>query len=88
MAVAPAKLAEHIRMPGYYVRMRKKVVTMGSSAGITISPAELRALGAAPGDVVEVTVRSGVLEARAVSKYEGAPLPDLMNVINSHRTRR
>lgn len=68
--------------------MRKKVVTIGSSAGITISPAELRSLGIAPGDTVEVTVRSGVLEARAVSKYEDAAMPELMEIINSHRTRR
>ncbi|MFI5719667.1 hypothetical protein [Nocardia sp. NPDC051750] len=68
--------------------MRKKVVTIGSSAGITISPAELRALGVSPGDMVEVTVRSGTLEARAVSKYDDAGLPELMDIINAHRTRR
>jgi antitoxin component of MazEF toxin-antitoxin module len=67
--------------------MRKKVVTIGNSAGITISPSELRALGVAPGDAVEVTVRAGVLEARPVSKYEDAPLEDLMAVINARRTR-
>jgi antitoxin component of MazEF toxin-antitoxin module len=67
--------------------MRKKVVTIGNSAGITISPAELRALGIGPGDTVEVTVRAGVLEARAVSRYEDTSLPDLMAVINAARTR-
>jgi antitoxin component of MazEF toxin-antitoxin module len=67
--------------------MRKKVVTIGNSAGITISPAELRALGLNPGDMVEVTIRAGVLEARAVSQYEDTPLPDLMAVINAARTR-
>jgi antitoxin component of MazEF toxin-antitoxin module len=67
--------------------MRKKIVTIGNSAGITISPAELRALGVRPGDTVEVTVRAGVLEARAVSRYEDASMPDLMAVINAARTR-
>ncbi|EFC81344.1 AbrB/MazE/SpoVT family DNA-binding domain-containing protein [Parafrankia sp. EUN1f] len=67
--------------------MRKKVVTIGNSAGITISPAELRALGVSPGDSVEVTIRAGVLEARAVSQYEDTPLPDLIAVINAARTR-
>ncbi|WP_131747658.1 MazF family transcriptional regulator [Frankia sp. Cppng1_Ct_nod] len=60
---------------------------MPNSPGITISPAELRALGIGPGDTVEVTVRSGVLEARAVSRYEDTPLPGLMAVINTARTR-
>lgn len=67
--------------------MQKKIVTIGNSAGITISPAELRALGVRPGDAVEVTVRGGVLEARAVGKYDDAPLDDLMAVINAHRSR-
>ncbi|WP_250285377.1 MULTISPECIES: AbrB/MazE/SpoVT family DNA-binding domain-containing protein [unclassified Frankia] len=71
----------------YPVRMRKKVVTIGNSAGITISPAELHALGIGPGDTVEVTVRAGVLEVRAVSRYEDASLPELMAVINAARTR-
>jgi len=68
--------------------MRKKIVTIGNSAGITISPAELRALGVGVGDTLEVAVRGGVLEARAVSRYEDAPLPELLAVINAARTRR
>jgi antitoxin component of MazEF toxin-antitoxin module len=67
--------------------MRKKLVTVGNSAGITISPAELRALGVSPGDMVEATVRAGVLEVRAVSQYEDAPLSELLAVINAARTR-
>jgi antitoxin component of MazEF toxin-antitoxin module len=67
--------------------MRKKVVTIGNSAGITISPAELRALGIEVGDAVEAEVRGGVLEVRAVSRYEDTPLPDLIAVINAARTR-
>ncbi|SNQ51740.1 MazF family transcriptional regulator [Frankia canadensis] len=67
--------------------MQKKVVTIGNSAGITISPTELRALGVTPGDILEVTVRAGVLEARAVSRYEDAPMAELMAVINAARTR-
>lgn len=67
--------------------MRKKVVTIGNSAGITISPTELAALNVAPGDEVEVTVRGGVLEARAADKYAEASLEELMTVINAHRTR-
>jgi antitoxin component of MazEF toxin-antitoxin module len=67
--------------------MRKKVVTIGNSAGITISPVELREMGVEAGDTVEVTVRGGVLEARAVSRYEDAPMPELIAVINAARTR-
>lgn len=62
-------------------------MTIGNSAGITISRAELHALGVRPGDMVEVTVQSGVLEARAVNKYEDVTLPELMEIINSQRTR-
>lgn len=68
--------------------MRKKVVRIGSSAGITISPAELQALGIAPGDTVEVTVRAGVLEARPVNKYETAHMDELLALIEARRTRR
>lgn len=67
--------------------MRKKVVTVGNSAAITISPAELRAMGLNPGDTVEVTIHAGVLEARAVSRYEDSAMPDLMAVINAARSR-
>ncbi|WP_157734792.1 AbrB/MazE/SpoVT family DNA-binding domain-containing protein [Pseudofrankia inefficax] len=67
--------------------MRKKVVTIGNSAGITISPAELRALGVSPGDTVEATFRAGVLEVRAVSQHENSSLPELLAVINAARTR-
>lgn len=68
--------------------MKKKVVTIGNSAGITISPAELRALGLNAGDPVEVTVQGGVLEVRPVNKYEGLGLDELAGIISSRRTRR
>lgn len=67
--------------------MRKKVVTIGNSAGITISPAELAGLGVVPGDEVEVSVRGGVLEARPVNRYAEASLDELMAVIDARRTR-
>ena len=68
--------------------MRKKVVTIGSSAGITISPNELRQLGVGVGDPVEVEVRAGVLEMRPINKYSGQPMDQLLTRINSARTRR
>lgn len=66
---------------------KRKVVTIGNSAAVTISPAQLRALGLHTGDPVEVTVHAGVLEVRPVSKYEGMDLDSLMNVIDQRRTR-
>ncbi|GAA1857664.1 AbrB/MazE/SpoVT family DNA-binding domain-containing protein [Myceligenerans crystallogenes] len=67
--------------------MRKKIVTIGNSTGITISPSELRALGLNAGDPVEVTVLGGVLEVKPVNKYEGLGLDELMNIVGSRRTR-
>jgi len=66
--------------------MRKKIVTIGSSAGITVSPSELRALGLKVGDVVEVNVRGGVLEAVPVNQYAGLELDELLALVDD-RTR-
>lgn len=62
--------------------MRKKIVRIGSSAGITVSPGELAAMGLAVGDQVEVTVRAGVLEVTPVDKYAGMPLAELRHLVN------
>jgi len=67
--------------------MRKKVVTIGGSAGVTISPAELRELGLRVGDPVEVSVRAGVLELRAANQHAGKPMDELLDHINRQRTR-
>ena len=62
--------------------MRKKIVRVGSSAAITVSPAELVALGLSVGDPVEVSVHAGVLEAVPVNKYAALPHDDLMRLVN------
>jgi len=62
--------------------MRKKVVTIGSSAGITVSPSELRALGLRIGDPVEVVVRGGVLEVTPVNQYAGLGLERLLELVD------
>ncbi len=67
--------------------MKRKVVTIGSSAGITISPAELAALGVRPGSQVEVTLVGRSLEVRPVSRYAGMSLDDLMPIIEQHGAR-
>ncbi|MCL2424117.1 MAG: hypothetical protein FWD11_09560 [Micrococcales bacterium] len=67
--------------------MRKKVVTVGSSAGITISPAELRALGLSVGDPVEVSVRGGVLEVSKVSPFAGLSLDELLALVDERTGR-
>jgi len=67
--------------------MRKKVVTIGGSAGVTISPAELRELGLSVGDPVDVQVRAGVLELRPVNKHADKPMDELLEHINRFRTR-
>ncbi|MCL2468098.1 MAG: AbrB/MazE/SpoVT family DNA-binding domain-containing protein [Micrococcales bacterium] len=68
--------------------MRKKVVRVGGSAGVTISPAELRELGVGTGDEVEVTARGGVLEIRPVDPYSQMDPDELMALIEAGRTRR
>jgi len=67
--------------------MMKKVVTIGSSAAITISPAELRELGLKVGDRVQTSVQAGTLELRPIDKYAGATRQELLAHINQHRTR-
>ena len=67
--------------------MRKKVVTVGSSAGITISPAELRALGLAVGDQVEVSVHGDVLEVTKVSPFTGLSLDELLALVDERTGR-
>jgi formylmethanofuran dehydrogenase subunit D len=67
--------------------MQKKVVTIGSSAGVTISPAELRSLGVSIGDSVEVTTRAGVLEVKASNPHKGKTMSELLQFINDRRTR-
>jgi antitoxin component of MazEF toxin-antitoxin module len=62
--------------------MRKKIVRIGSSAGVTVSPGELAALGLAVGDQVEVTVRAGVLEVVPADKYVGRPLVELRRLVD------
>jgi antitoxin component of MazEF toxin-antitoxin module len=61
--------------------MKRKVVTIGSSAGITISPAELAALGIRPGSHVEVTLAGQSLEVRPVSPYSAMTLDELIPII-------
>jgi antitoxin component of MazEF toxin-antitoxin module len=68
--------------------MRKKIVTIGRSAGVTVSPAEMRELGLEVGDPVEVNVRSGVFEMRPLNKYVGMPMTDVIARINQARTRQ
>ena len=60
-----------IRIPLYHIRMRKKVVTVGTSAAVTLSREELAALGVGAGDSVEVTARDGVVEIRPVNPFAG-----------------
>ena len=67
--------------------MRRKVVTIGSSAGITISPAELTALGIRPGSQVEVSLVGQSLEVRPVNPYSGLDLDELMELIESRTAR-
>jgi len=62
--------------------MRKKIVTIGSSAGVTVSPSELRALGLRIGDPVEVNVRGGVLEVAPVNQYAGLGLETLLDLVD------
>ena len=68
--------------------MRKKVVRVGGSVGVTISPAELRELGVRAGDEVEVTARGGVLEIRPLDAYRQMSNEQLMALIEAGRTRR
>jgi len=68
--------------------MLKKVVTMGSSAGMTISPAELRDLGVKVGDQLLVTSRAGVLEVRRANPYQGKSRKELVELIERKTTRR
>ncbi|MGB4776780.1 hypothetical protein [Microbacterium sp.] len=67
--------------------MRRKVITIGSSAGITISPAELTALGLKPGNHVEVTLVGRSLEVRPASAYAGMSLDELVPLIEERRKR-
>ncbi len=67
--------------------MKRKVVTIGSSAGITISPAELAALGVKPGSQVDVSLVGRSLEVRPVSPYTGMSLDELIPIIQRRRTR-
>jgi len=62
--------------------MRKKIVTIGSSAGVTVSPSELMALGLRIGDPVEVKVRGGVLEVAPVNQYAGLDLETLLDLVD------
>ena len=48
-----------IRVQIYRIRMRKRVVTVGTSAAVTLSREELFALSVSPGESVEVTCRDG-----------------------------
>jgi len=67
--------------------MLKKVVRVGSSAGITISPAELRALGLSVGDPVEVSVHGGVLEVTPVNPFAGLSLDELLALVDERTSR-
>ena len=68
--------------------MRKKVLRVGNSAAITLSPPELAALGLAVGDQVEVIVRAGVLQVSRVNVFSGRPVAELFAVIDAARRRR
>ena len=49
--------------------MRKKVITVGTSAGVTISPADLKALGIRVGDPVDVSTHDGVITIRPARNH-------------------
>lgn len=63
--------------------MRRKIITVGTSAGITISPADMRALGLSVGDPVEVTARAGALEVRPVNKRAHLSHEELMALVDA-----
>lgn len=62
--------------------MRRKIITVGTSAGITISPADLRALGLSVGDQVEVTAHQGSLKVRPVNKRAHLSHDELMALVD------
>jgi antitoxin component of MazEF toxin-antitoxin module len=67
--------------------MNKKVIRVGTSAAITISPAELRELAISIGGEVTVAARAGVLEVRPVDPFEQASSEELLAIIEARRTR-
>jgi antitoxin component of MazEF toxin-antitoxin module len=62
--------------------MRKKVIRVGTSAAVTISPSDLRALGISVGDPVEVTTTNGGIEIRPVSERPQMSHDALMSLVD------
>ncbi|GAB3163920.1 hypothetical protein GCM10027059_19070 [Myceligenerans halotolerans] len=67
--------------------MRRKIITVGTSAGITISPADLRALGLAVGDTVDVTAHDGAIEVKPVRRRSDLSYDDVMARIDEEFAR-
>ncbi|MFN8032028.1 MAG: AbrB/MazE/SpoVT family DNA-binding domain-containing protein [Mycobacterium sp.] len=67
--------------------MRKKVVTIGTSAGVTLSRDELAALGVAVGDSVDVTTRDGVVEIRPVNPFASMSHEDRVALLDRFGAR-
>ncbi|WP_369371870.1 hypothetical protein AB1046_00735 [Promicromonospora sp. Populi] len=63
--------------------MTQQIITIGTSAGITLSLADMKALGLSVGDPVKVTARQGVLEIRAASKYAHLSHEELMALVDA-----
>lgn len=62
--------------------MRKKIITVGTSAGVTISPADLKALGIRVGDPVDVSTRDGAISIRPVRARSVMPYDVVMAQID------
>jgi antitoxin component of MazEF toxin-antitoxin module len=68
--------------------MKQKIITVGMSAGIAISPAELKWLGLSVGDTVEVTPGPGTIEIRRVNERAHLSHDELMALVDERFGRR
>ncbi len=68
--------------------MRQKIIMVGALAVITISSADLKALGLSVGDQVDVLARHGTLEVRPVSTRAHLSHDELMALVDERFGRR
>ncbi|WP_454854316.1 AbrB/MazE/SpoVT family DNA-binding domain-containing protein [Promicromonospora soli] len=64
------------------LRMKQKIITVGTSAGITISPGDLKWLGVSVGDTVEITPGPGTIEIRRVNERAHLSHDELMALVD------
>lgn len=61
--------------------MKKKITKNGTSATVTLSPTELKALGLRLGDEVDVTVEDSKVIIQAVNQYKRMTHEELLKAL-------